>query len=99
MHYADKNMILLQVINDLASYDNEGIICATKPWTENSQAMIIVDPHARRLPAQAEKLGMDYFLDVFIAREFLEDWIANLDTEPTLQQKCERIIKYAITDA
>ena len=93
------NMTLLEIIGDLESFDNEGIICARKPWTENSEAIVIVEPQARRLPAEAERLGMDYFLDVFIVREFLEDWTANLDAEPTLQQKCSRIIKYAITDA
>ena len=92
-------MTLLDVIRDLDSFDNEGIICATKPWTENSQAIVVVEPQARRIPAEAEKLGMDYFLDVFIVREFLEDWTANLHTEPTLKQKCERVIKYAIADA
>jgi len=92
-------MTLLDVIRDLESFDNEGIICATKPWTESSQAIVVVEPQARRIPAEAEKLGMNYLLDVFIAREFLNDWIANLNIEPTLQQKCARIIKYAITDA
>ena len=93
------NMTLLEIIRDLESLDNEGIICARKPWTENSEAIVIVEPQARRLPAEAERLGMDYFLDVFIVREFLEDWTANLDAEPTLQQKWARVIKYAITDA
>lgn len=92
-------MILLDVIRDLETFENEGIICARKPWTENSEAIVVIEPQARRLPAEAEKLGMDYFLDVFIARDFLEDWKANLDIEPTLQQKCARLIKYAITDA
>ena len=90
---------LIEIIRDLDSFDSEGIICATKPWTENSPAIVVVDPQARRLPPEAEKLGMDYFLDVFIAREFLEDWMATLDYESTLQQKCARLIKYALTDA
>lgn len=92
-------MTLLEIIRNLESFDNEGIICARKPWAENSEAIVVVEPQARRLPAQAERLGLDYFLDVFIVREFLEDWTANLDKEPTLQEKCARMIKYAITDA
>jgi hypothetical protein len=92
-------MTLIEIIRDLDSFDSEGIICAKKPWTEDSHGIVVVVPQARRLPAEAEKLGMDYFLDVFIARDFLEDWRANLDAEPTLQQKCARLIKYAITDA
>ena len=92
-------MTLIEIIRDLDSFDSEGIICAKKPWAESSQAIVVVEPQARRLPAEAEKLGLDYFLDVFIARELLEDWKANLDVEPTLQEECTKLIQYAATDA
>jgi hypothetical protein len=92
-------MTLIEVIRNLESFDNEGIICARKPWAENSEAIVVVEPEARRLPAEAEKLGLAYFLDVFVARDFLQDWTVNLDAEPTLAQKCARLIKYAVTDA
>jgi len=92
-------MTLIEIIRDLESFDSEGIICAKKPWAANSQAIVVVEPQARRLPAEAEKFRMDYFLDVFIACDFLEDWRANLNAEPTLPEKCARLIKYAITDA
>jgi hypothetical protein len=92
-------MTLIEVIRNLESFDNEGIICATKPWTENSKAIVVVEPQARRLPAEDAKLGMEYFLDVFIAREFLEDWTPNLDAPPSLQEECARLIQYALTDA
>jgi hypothetical protein len=92
-------MTLTEIIRDLESLDNEGTICAVKPWTENSKAIVVVEPEARRLPTEAANLGMEYFLDVFVAREFLEGWTANLDTQPTLQEKCARLIQYAISDA
>jgi hypothetical protein len=92
-------MTLIEIIRDLDVFDVEGMICASPPWTADSEATVIVEPQARQFPAAAEKLGLEYFLDVFIARDFLEDWIANLDTEPTSQQKCERLIKYASNDA
>jgi hypothetical protein len=92
-------MTLIDVVRDLDTFDNEGIICATKPWCDTSHAIVIVDPNAQRIPPEAEKLGMDYFLDIFIAREFMEDWMLNLDTTPTLQEKCSRLIHYAIYDA
>ncbi len=92
-------MTLIDVVRELYSFDNEGIICASKPWSENSQAIVVVEPDARQTPAEAKKLGMAYFLDVFIAREFLEDWSSNLGTKPTLQEQCARLIQYAIMDA
>jgi len=94
-----KLMPLIDVIRNLESFDEDGAICAAKPWTEKSQAIVVVDLGARGLPAEAQKLGLEYLLDVFIARNFLEDWCAGLDMEPTIQEKCARIIKYAITDA
>jgi hypothetical protein len=92
-------MPLIDVIRDLDLFDNEGIICAAKPWTEDSKAIVVVDPQARQLPAEAAKLGLEYFLDVFIVREFLEDWRSSLDVQSTLQEKCARLIQYALKDA
>lgn len=92
-------MRLIEIIHDLDAFDVGGTICARGPWSVNSEATVIVAPQARQIPAAAEKLGLEYFLDVFIARDFLDDWMANLDAEPTLQQKCQRLINYAINDA
>lgn len=92
-------MTLTEIIRDLESFDNEGIICAAKPWTENSKAIVVVEPGAEQLPAEAENLGMEYFLEVFIARGFLEDCAAHLGAQRFLQEKCARLIQYAINDA
>jgi hypothetical protein len=43
--------------------------------------------------------GYDYFLEIFIAREFLEDWKASLGAEPSMSQTCARLIQYAVNDA
>jgi hypothetical protein len=36
---------------------------------------------------QNERLNMKYFLEVFIARDFLDDWTASLEEPPTLEEK------------
>ena len=54
---------------------------------------------ARGTPTEAKQLGLKYFSEVFIAREFIEGWMANFDTQPTLQQKCAGLIQYAANDA
>src|SRR5438874_2936563 len=97
--FGENNMELLDVIRDLDSFEQEAIICAGKPWTENSPAIVVAEGRPRGIPTEARRLGMDYFLEIFIARELLEDWTRTLDTEPTLQAKCARVIRYAITDA
>jgi hypothetical protein len=90
---------LIELIRDLDSLDEGSTIYAAEPWAENSKAILGPEPEAGGLPTQAAKLGLKYFLEVFIAQDLLEGWTANLDAEPTLQEKCARIIKYAITDA
>jgi len=92
-------MRLIEAIRDLDSLDEESTIYAAEPWNENSEAIVAREPEAGGLPSEAERLGLKYFLEVFIAREVIEGWMSNLDAQPTLQQKCARLIKYAITDA
>lgn len=92
-------MKLIEVIQNLDSLDGESTIYAAEPWTENSEAIVAREPESGGLPTEAEKLGLKYFLEVFIARDFLEGWMSNLDAQPTLQEKCARLIKYSMTDA
>jgi len=42
---------------------------------------------------------MTYFLEVSIARDFVEDWIASLDEKPSSSAIRQRLIRYAIFDA
>jgi hypothetical protein len=44
-------------------------------------------------------MNLKYFLEVSIASDFLEDWIASLQDEPSASATCERLIQYAINDA
>ncbi len=69
------------------------------PWTADSQAIVAREPDNKGKPQEAQKLGLRYFLEVFIARDFLEGWAEHLDSRPTVQEKVERVIQYAINDA
>ncbi len=92
-------MKLIEAIRDLDSLDEEGTIYASPPWAEKSEAIVAHQPETSGLPIEAERLGLTYFLEVFIARDFVESWMANLDAQPTLKEKCARLIQYAATDA
>ena len=92
-------MNLSDVLRDLEAFDADGTIYAAKPWTENSEAIVAREPEAGGLPVEAKRLGLDYFLETFIACEFLERWMSSLGEMPTLQQKCARLISYATHDA
>jgi hypothetical protein len=92
-------MTLFEAIRDMSSLDEESTIYAAEPWTADSKTIVAPEPEAGGLPPEAQGFGLKYFLEVFIAREFLEGWVSSLDTEPTLQEKVARLIKYAISDA
>jgi hypothetical protein len=87
-------MTLLEIIRDIETFDHGGIIRATKPWTEISEA-IVVEPEVREHPAKAERLGMDFFLEVSTARSLLEYGARYLDAKQTHEQKCAALIEYA----
>jgi hypothetical protein len=92
-------MTLLEAINKLGEFDREHTIYAVEPWSPSSAAMVEAEPQSGGVPADAEKRGMSYFLEVFIAQDFLEDWQANLPKKPSPTERCQRLIDYAINDA
>jgi hypothetical protein len=94
-----KIMKLIDVILEIDSLNGESTIYAAMPWTESSQAIVAKDPDKGGLPVEVDHLGLKYFIEVSIARDFLDGWIANLEKKPTPPQQCARLIKYAITDA
>ena len=89
-------MKLIEIVRDLGSFDSEEDIYASEPWTAGCEA--IVTPESN-MSSAVERLNMKYFLEVFIARDFLNAWSASLEDAPTLQEKCARLIQYAIHDA
>ena len=92
-------MNLRDAIRGLYDGDDESTIYAAKPWMPDSHALVIFEPEPGQYQEKAREMGLVYFLEVYIAQEFLEGWISNFDTEPTLEEKCNRLIQYAINDA
>ena len=92
-------MKLIDAIRDINALDEESTIYAAEPWGADSEVIVAREPESRGLPSHAQQLGLKYFLEVFIARDFLADWLTTLVEPPTLLQKCERLVTYARTDA
>lgn len=90
-------MKLIDVVGGLASFDSQSAIFASEPWTADCEAFVA--PESKMPPDSLERLKMKYFLEVFIARDFLDDWTASVEKFPTLEEKCARLIHYAINDA
>jgi hypothetical protein len=61
--------------------------------------MVAREPDEGGVPIEAAKAGMKYFLEIIIAKEILDDWIASLEEVPSASSICHRVIEYAINDA
>ncbi|HVT30417.1 MAG TPA: hypothetical protein VHE81_20570 [Lacipirellulaceae bacterium] len=92
-------MKLSDVVARLDSLDREATIYAAQPWTSESSAVVETEPSSGGLPEAAAQCGMAYFLEVFVAHDFVEDWEASLDKSPSAAERCERLIRYAVDDA
>lgn len=83
----------------LGFYGDEEDIFAREPWTPDSPTIVLTMPESPGLPDDATKLEVSYFIEPFIAQEFLEGWVKTQDNTPTSREQCERLIQYAIHDA
>jgi len=92
-------MMLIDVVENLGNLDSESTIYAAEPWRESSEAMVVPEPAGGGLPMEADRHRLKYFLEVIIARDFLDRLASNLGSEATFQEKCARLIQYAINDA
>ena len=64
-----------------------------------SLALVDIEPELGGIPESASQYSLKYFLEVFIAKEFLVDWVSTFDGVPTDQERVERVVHYAIYDA
>jgi len=58
-----------------------------------------MEPDDGLVPKEAVDLGLSYFLEVFIALDFIDGWLGNRVSAPSVKEQCDRLIRYAITDA
>ena len=92
-------MTLSDATRDLEQLPSEHTIYARRPWSPASPALVAQEPADGALPDAASASGLAYFLEVFIAQDFLNDWAASLSTAPSHDARCERLIHYAEHDA
>ncbi|MDX5630936.1 MULTISPECIES: hypothetical protein [unclassified Brenneria] len=92
-------MTLNDIINQIDSFDDDDTIYVVQPWKPDSKAVVATEPNDGGLPDEAVKVNADYFLEIFLTKEFLEGWLSNLDQEPSSKDQCLRLIQYAENDA
>ena len=90
-------MTLIEAVQQLAKFDDDLTIYARDPWGPSTEVKLAVEGSEEEKKAKSVRLR--YFLEVSIAREFLEDWRATQKKTPTDEQSCARLIDYATNDA
>jgi len=90
-------MNLVELIAQIERFDDDLTIYARSPWQPESEALCAHEQAGSLVPTDLASSGFSYFLEVFIAREFLED--LSTSGEFSNQKQCERLIQYAVNDA
>ncbi|WP_426767423.1 hypothetical protein [Erwinia aphidicola] len=90
---------LIDVIDQLESFDDESTIYVEQPWSPDSLALVAAELEDGGIPDEAAKINAEYFLEVFLANEFLEGWLSSFNQAPSVKDQCLRLIEYAEHDA
>lgn len=88
---------LIGLVQALDELDGEDVIFARPEWTLDSDADVFHLGEDGHKPSEPGRLGLEYFLEVEIAREVLEEFEGQADVGDA--EKCERLIHYAKFDA
>lgn len=88
---------LIELIGKVDQMDPEDVICAKREWRPDSEARAFRLTEDLRVPEDAKTAGYEYFLEVDVIRQVLEEFAGNPNA--SLEQKCQRVIHYAIYDA
>lgn len=92
-------MNLVDFIKNIEKIDDDAIIFQENK--ENSNSDVILSYAEDGDKGIKEKDGRKYFylIEVFLAKEFIEDWLATLDFKPTSEKIAKRLYEFAINDA
>ena len=92
-------MTLLESIRDLQLLNELDTIYAAKPWSADSPVIVTREPEEGGPPAQATAVGLEHFLNVFEARDLLDEWTRGIGGDLTVGVKVARLIGYAEGEA
>lgn len=96
-------MKLIEAISNLENIDEDNVLYVRKiegEFRSDSDCVLLILTEEElewdtQHVAERKCPGYDYFLEVFIIQEFLED----LKGHDGAEEKCKRIIRYAVYDA
>lgn len=89
-------MKLRELLRDRRDWSDYETIYVIEPWGGDADALLSIDTLGTTDPIVQAGKSYAYFLEGFIARDFLDDLGAPDDVD---EAYCERLIRYAIDDA
>jgi hypothetical protein len=92
-------MKLIDVIRDIDNLDEELIIFHVSKEDFTSDVILSYAEEGDNGVKQEDGINYYYLLEVFLAKEFIEDWKNSLNYEPSEQEVAKRLFKYGINDA
>jgi hypothetical protein len=82
-------------VRQIESLDQDLTIYAQEPWNADSE--IEFAPCDQRVMADMNSRGLTYFLEIFVAKEILENWVAERPRSDA--ERFAFVVYYARNDA
>lgn len=93
-------MELIELLKQSDQWQDDATIYVARPWSSNAQAVLLRPSPDTTASVEQNGRRFDYFLEAFIARDFLDDFAASPDGSRVSEiQRCERLVRYAEEDA
>lgn len=89
-------MKLRELLRGRRNWSDEDTIYVVEPWGGDADALLSIATPDTTSPIIENGQSYAYFLEGFIARDFLDDLAAPDDVDDAA---CERLIRYATDDA
>ncbi|WP_076859697.1 hypothetical protein [Bradyrhizobium mercantei] len=90
-------MTLRELLTSRHDWTEEEVIYVVEPWSPDAEALLISEAPSATDSIFRSGKHYAYFLEGFVAREFLDDLGAS--TSDVSLEVCGRLIRYAIDDA
>ena len=91
----------MELLEHVAEWtDDDTTIYVVQPWQCGSDAILVSPAPETTEPVEQHGQSYAYFLETFIAREFMDGYAASAEgASASAEKRCERLIRYAVEDA
>lgn len=92
-------MKLIDFVNEIEELDEELIIFLHDRNDSNSDIILAYGEDGDRGEKIYNERKYYYLLEIFLAKEFINDWVESLNYMPSSEDIAKRLYEYAINDA